>query len=100
MNHTVDFIYTCTHRLSLQGEDIPHWIMVEHQNGFDFQNNRWVGMWYDNGNVVIDDICLACKESIQMWEQKRNAERVVAHQERMRREIAEGEACREGIVGK
>lgn len=100
MCNTVDFIYACSHRLSLQGEDIPHWIMVEHQNGFDLENNRWVGMWYDNGDITIDDICLACKESIQIWEQRRNAERVMAHQEQMRKEIANGATCQKEIAAK
>ncbi|TID20237.1 hypothetical protein E6O75_ATG07697 [Venturia nashicola] len=100
MDKTVDFIYVCSHRLSLQGQDIPHWIMLEHRNGLNLQNDRWVGMWYDNGNVMIDDICLACKEMIQIWEQKRNAERIVAHLERTRKEISDGECCRKRIVGK
>jgi len=79
----VDFIYACSHHLSLQGEDVPHWIMVEYQNGFDMENNRWVGMWYDNGNITVDDICLVCKGDIQAREQQRNAERVIAHQEQI-----------------
>jgi len=70
----VDFIYSCFHHLSLEGDDIPHWIMVEFQSGFDIENNRWVGMWYENGNISIDDICMACKEEIHVREQQRKAE--------------------------
>jgi hypothetical protein len=64
--------------------------MVEFQNGFDLENNRWVGMWYDNGNITVDDICLVCKEEIQIREQKRLAERVIAHQNQLREKSTNG----------
>lgn len=49
---------------------------------------------------MVDDICLACKERIQLWEQKRNAEKVMAHQEQMIKEITKGESSRKKIASK
>lgn len=86
----VQFIYACNHHLSLEGEDVPNWIMVEYQNGFDMENNRWVGMWYDNGNITVDDICLVCKEDMQIREQQRNTERVLAHQKQLTEKSTNG----------
>lgn len=74
--------------------------MVEHRNGFDLENNRWVDMWYDNGNITIDDICLACKEDIQRWEQQRNADRVLAHQEQIRKDKASRGPCQKEMTAK
>lgn len=54
-------------------------------------------MWYTNGNVMIDDICLACKECNQIGEQRRIAERVMA-QEQMQKEIASGTARQQKIA--
>ena len=42
--------------------------MVEFYSGFDLERNSWTGMWYDNGSITIDDICLVCKEDLQKAE--------------------------------
>jgi len=59
----VQLIYNCFHHLSLEGEEIPYWVVVELQSGGDFENSSY----------SVNDICMACKEDMNVREERRKA---------------------------